>query len=93
MKKVIISALFLSSILANQASAQTVFEALSDAYNTNPTLQAQRAYLRAVDENVAIAKSGFRPTMAIKGSYADTDISHDNLGKKNDGKKLSLCLL
>lgn len=86
MKKVIISALFLSSVLTTQANAQTVFEALTDAYNTNPTLQAQRAYLRAVDENVAIAKSGFRPTMAIKGSYADTDISHDNFGQKNDGK-------
>ena len=86
MKKVIIPALLLSSIFITNAQAQTVFEALSDAYNTNPTLQAQRAYLRAVDENVAIAKSGFRPTLAIKGSYADTDVSHDNLGQKNDGK-------
>ena len=86
MKKAIIPALLLSSIFITNAQAQTVFEALSDAYNTNPTLQAQRAYLRAVDENVAIAKSGFRPTLAIKGSYADTDVSHDNLGQKNDGK-------
>ena len=86
MKKVIIPALLLSALFTTQTQAQTVFEALSDAYNTNPTLQAQRAYLRAVDENVAIAKSGFRPTLALRGSYSDTDVSHDNLGQKNDGK-------
>ena len=85
MKKLLISTLFLSSILASPVSAQTVFEALSDAYNTNPTLQGQRAYLRAIDENVAIAKSGFRPTLAVKGSHTKTDTSHDNIGQFNDG--------
>ena len=85
MKKVIISALLLSTAIISHAKAQTVFEAMSDAYNTNPTLQAQRAYLRSVDENVAIAKSGFRPTIAIKGSYSDTDISHDNYEQQQDG--------
>ena len=89
MKKTIISALLLSTLIAGQAQAQTVFEAMSAAYNTNPTLQAQRAYLRAVDENVAIAKSGFRPTVAIKGSYSDTDISHDNYQQSKDGSVAS----
>lgn len=85
MKKIVISALLLTTVLAYEAKAQSVFEALSDAYNTNPTLQAQRAYLRAVDENVAIAKSGFRPTIALRGAYTDTDISHDNYGQAQDG--------
>lgn len=85
MKKTIISALLLSTVIVSQARAQSVFEALSDAYNTNPTLQAQRAYLRAIDENVAIAKSGFRPTIAVRGSYTDTSISHDNYDQSKDG--------
>ena len=89
MKKIIITALLLTCALSNSSKAQTVFEALSSAYNTNPTLQGQRAYLRAVDENVAIAKSGFRPTIAIRGSYSDTDISHDNYGQANDGANSS----
>ena len=89
MKKFIVSALFLSSITISQAQAQTVFEALSDTYNTNPTLQAQRAYLRAIDENVAIAKSGFRPTVAITGSYTNTDISHDNYNQAQDANNAS----
>lgn len=58
------------------ASAGSIFEALSETYNTNPTLQAERAYLRSVDENVAIAKSGYRPTVALTGSYRDT---HNNV--------------
>ncbi len=61
---------------AAPASAQNIFEALSETYNTNPTLQAQRAYLRAVDENVAIAKSGYRPTLALTGGYKD---AHNNV--------------
>ncbi len=89
MKKIIITALLLTCALSSPSKAQTVFEALSSAYNTNPTLQGQRAYLRAVDENVAIAKSGFRPTIAIRGSYSDTDISHDNYSQDSDGANSS----
>jgi len=84
MKNIVISALLLTTVLVSEVKAQSVFEALSDAYNTNPTLQAQRAYLRAVDENVAIAKSGFRPTIALRGSYSDVDTSHDNYGQAQD---------
>lgn len=72
--------------LTEPAAAQDIFEALSQTYNTNPTLQAERAYLRAVDENVAIAKSGYRPTLALTGGYrdahnnVDTDSSYGRIG-------------
>lgn len=59
------------------------FEALSETYNTNPTLQAQRAYLRSIDENVAIAKSGYRPNIALTGSYNDANRNSDIIA--NDG--------
>jgi outer membrane protein len=43
------------------ASAETLEEALADAYLINPVLNAERARLRATDEQVALAKSGLRP--------------------------------
>jgi outer membrane protein len=51
-------------LLASRAApAQTLTEALAEAYNTNPTLLAQRALLRATDEGVPQALSGWRPTV------------------------------
>ena len=64
--------------LSGTARAQNIFEALSETYNTNPTLQAQRAYLRSIDENVAIAKSGYRPTISLDGSYGETKSNVDS---------------
>lgn len=43
------------------AMAQTMEAALARAYNANPTLNAQRASVRATDENVPQALSGYRP--------------------------------
>jgi len=43
------------------ARAQNLLEALALAYTNNPTLQAQRARLRSVDEGVPQALSGWRP--------------------------------
>jgi outer membrane protein len=50
------------------AAAQTLPEALALAYANNPTLQAARAQLRAVDENVPQALAGWRPTVQVAGS-------------------------
>jgi outer membrane protein len=44
------------------AAAETLREALTKAYNTNPTLTGARAGQRATDENVPIARSRGRPT-------------------------------
>ena len=57
------------------ASAETLQEALSDAYLINPVLNGERARLRATDEQVALAKSGLRPF--ISGS-ADTSYVNQN---------------
>ncbi|MBR7159043.1 MAG: TolC family outer membrane protein [Alphaproteobacteria bacterium] len=50
------------------ASAETLEDALAYAYQNNSTLLAQRAYLRAVDENVSQAMAGFRPQVALVGN-------------------------
>lgn len=57
------------------AHAESLKEALSTAYLFNPTLKAARAQLRATDENVARAKSGFRPTVTGQAdhSYVHTE--------------------
>lgn len=90
MKKTFLSALLLATALTTGgAKAETIFEALSTAYDTNPTLQAQRAYLRSVDENVAIAKSGFRPNLYLTGGYSDSDVHNNNVPSQTGGATLS----
>lgn len=54
------------------AQAETLQQAMASAYNTNPTLQAERAKLRAVDEQVALAKSGQRPTIDANADIGRT---------------------
>ena len=53
------------------ASAETLESALAQAYRNNPQLNAQRASLRAVDENVSQALAGYRPhvTGSIDSGY------------------------
>ncbi len=64
--------------------AETIYEAMGEAYTNNPTLQAQRAYLRSIDENVAIARSGYRPNIYLQGSYSEVN-SNDDASIDNDG--------
>lgn len=54
-----------SSLFAASATAQTVVDALSQAYLTNPTLAAQRASTRASDEAVAQANSQWKPSLSM----------------------------
>ncbi len=66
------------------ASAETLREALALAYATNPQLDAERARLRATDESVPQAKSGFRPRAALN---ADTgrQLIRTNPASTSDG--------
>ena len=55
-------ALMLASALsAGPAGAQTVSQAVEQAYSSNPTLRAARAGLKAVDERLVQARSGYGP--------------------------------
>lgn len=56
------------------AQAQSLEEALVSAYLSNPEIEAQRAALRATDELVSQAISGWRPTLQITSSAQLTDI-------------------
>lgn len=56
---------------AATAHADTLPEALVQAYLTNPTLEASRAQQRAIDENVPIAKASGRPNANVEGTYTE----------------------
>lgn len=75
MKKLSLLALVLTFSTALSAYADTLETALAKAYEYNPSLKAARAATSAVDENVALAKSGYRPTLTIEGGYLDTKIN------------------
>ncbi|RAK52317.1 TolC family outer membrane protein [Phenylobacterium deserti] len=51
------------------ASAETLADAIAQAYANNPTLQAQRATQRALDENYVQARTGWRPTLSLSGQW------------------------
>ena len=63
-----LAAVALSATLgAGPAAAQTLTEALSSAYTSNPQLLAQRALLRQTDEGVPQALANWRPTVTFTG--------------------------
>ena len=65
--------------------ADTMESALLRAYRNNPQLNAQRASVRGIDENVPQALAGYRPkvsgTFAAGVGYADV-LADGNVGKK-----------
>jgi outer membrane protein len=61
--------------VALPAHSDTMESALLRAYRNNPQLNAQRAFVRATDENVPQALAGYRPKVAatLSGGYQYTD--------------------
>ena len=62
--------------VGGHVSAETLKDALSAAYMSNPTLEAQRAQLRAIDENVARANSNWRPTVSGSASVGQSRLEN-----------------
>ena len=64
--------------LPQAALAETLAGAMAKAYENNPDLNAARAALRAVDENVTIAKAGMRPHVTgvaeVEGTRTNLDV-------------------
>ncbi len=60
--------LLLIQMAATPARADTMEAALLRAYQNNPQLNAQRASVRAIDENVPQALSGYRPKVTVTAS-------------------------
>jgi len=66
-------------VCCGDAAADTLEWALVQAYQNNPSLNAQRASVRSIDENVPQALSGYRPKLSVTANggydYANT-LSH-----------------
>jgi outer membrane protein len=58
----------LAILATNPSLAETLESALAKAYQGNPSLNASRAGVRAIDENVAIAQAGYRPQVNVGAS-------------------------
>ncbi len=56
---------------ASHAGADTLETALVQAYQNNPQINAQRALVRATDENVAQALSGYRPRLSVTATAGE----------------------
>ncbi|MBL4906746.1 MAG: TolC family outer membrane protein [Sneathiella sp.] len=76
MKKVIFTVASVIAAISSFSSvnAESLQEALAITYGSNPTLQAQRASVRSVDEGVSQALSDWRPTVTVTGE-AGTEYS------------------
>jgi len=74
------------STAAAPAWSETLADALAMAYQTNPTLQAQRATQRALDETWVQARSGWRPTLSVTGqlAYVETATPRAAIGQAID---------
>jgi len=77
-------ALLVAMGFAAPACAETLQEALTLTYQSNPKLDAERARLRATDEGVPQAKAGFRPT-ASASANAGLQRQHSSPEQSTDG--------
>ena len=78
----IVPALCMMALAAPPTQAETLKQALAAAYKFNPRLDAERARLRATDEEVPRAKSGYKPV--ITGT-ADIGYERTNTGPPSPG--------
>jgi outer membrane protein len=72
----------------NLVQAETLYGAMAKAYNDNPDLIAARASQRALDESIAIAKAGGRPSLS--GTATATYKNVDGTVSKSSEVELSI---
>ncbi|GAB4177827.1 MAG: TolC family outer membrane protein [Thalassobaculales bacterium] len=70
---------------APQVRAQDLTEAMATAYNSNPSLLAQRSRLRQTDEGVSQALSGWRPRLTNTTSTAITRSRSETTSSTSQG--------
>ena len=62
------AAFVLVAVVPPEAHAETLYSALAHAYQNNPQLNAERAKVRATDEGVPQALSGYRPRVSLSAT-------------------------
>ena len=69
---------------AAPAAGETLADAIALAYETNPTLQTQRALQRALDETYVQARTGFRPTLSLSASTSTAETRTPRFARGTD---------
>lgn len=75
---------------STSASSETLAEAVALAYQTNPTLRAQRAQQRAVDESVIQAQSAYAPSADASGTLRYDENFNAGQGDTDAGASLNV---
>src|SRR5262245_26479155 len=76
------------ALASTSPRAQTLTQALAETYNNNPQLLAQRALLRATDEQDPQALSFWRPTVSFTGQVglSTSSLETPGLGGRNSSR-------
>ena len=69
----ILTVLFVSLLLIGNASAQTILQALKEAYNSNVELNAERENLTVSEQELKITRSEYLPSATITTSKSQED--------------------
>ena len=77
----VVATVLIVSAAPTPAHAESLLQALAAAYMSNPTLNAQRAALRATDEEISQARSNFRPSLT-----GDLDAGYRNTNPKTKAR-------
>ncbi|CTQ53801.1 Outer membrane efflux protein BepC precursor [Roseibium album] len=87
-----VAASALTGAFVSKAEAETIRESLAIAYANNPTLNAARAQLRGVDENVPQALTGWRPVVSAGASAGRIRTGADRFVDYRNNASLSLTI-
>ncbi len=77
----LVAAIASSALLSvTPVSAETLEDALRSAWESNPTLGAERAGLRAANESIWQARAAWQPSVTVNGSYGHSETDNRNPG-------------
>jgi outer membrane protein len=82
--------LFPVSLAPQIAAAENIFGALAKAYENNSELNSARAGVRIQDENISLAKSGYRPR--VPGVSGITNTWSDSTGAGLPGASFGISI-
>ena len=79
MNRLVVPAVLLS-LVPSICSAESLWDAIALAYQTNPTLRAQRAEMRATNEDYVQARAAYGPQVNFTGQvgYEDARVQTPN---------------
>ncbi|WP_343123255.1 TolC family outer membrane protein [Hoeflea sp. IMCC20628] len=89
---VCVAVVSMMALVPQPVSAETIYQAMAKAYENNPDLNAARAGLRATDEGVAIAKSGYRPYVVAEATATSSNTENYTTNSASIGVSITQTL-